>query len=121
MFRYDKGKIVKMKKGGMHVEHYESLYDLSELAQVRFIGVVSEHTRYDFGIVYTSHFFGKPLVVCMQTGQSALLGSDDAHAPGTLQRIFRLANENEAAELSKMLLELVPSLPMVGNQYESCD
>ncbi|WP_183192323.1 DUF3055 domain-containing protein [Brevibacillus fluminis] len=101
----------------MHVEQYESLYDLSESAQVRFIGVVSEHTRYDFGIVYTSRFFGKPLVVCMQTGQSALLGSDDAHTPGTLQRVFRLTNENQAVELSKMLLELLPALPMVENQY----
>lgn len=101
----------------MHVERFDSLYDLTESAQVRFIGVVSDKSRYDFGVVYTSRFFGKPLVVCMQTGQSALLGSEDAHTPGTLRRIFRLADEQEAAELSKVLLDMLPSLPMVENQY----
>lgn len=117
MPRYDKVRRQKRSKGVKHLEHYDSLYDLTESAQVRFIGMVTEQTRYDFGIVYTSRFFGKPLVVCLQTGQSALLGSEDAHTAGTLKRIFRLSNEREATELCKLLQDLLPSLPIVENQY----
>jgi hypothetical protein len=55
------------------MEFFEKLYDEHENAKVRFIGFTTESTRYDFGIIYTNMFFGKPLVVCMQTGRSTLL------------------------------------------------
>jgi len=60
------------------MSHYERLYDESEKVKVRFVGFVSDHGRYDFGIIYTKMFFGKPLVVCMQTGRSSLLSQEDA-------------------------------------------
>ncbi|MEH7522835.1 SAV0927 family protein, partial [Bacillus sp. JJ1503] len=47
---------------------FEKLYDEHENVKVRFVGFTTELTRYDFGIVFTNLFFGKPLVVCMQTG-----------------------------------------------------
>lgn len=65
------------------MEHYDHLYDVSENANVRFLGFISEGTRHDFGIVFTHKFYGKPLVICMQTGQSTLLSSDDAVNQGT--------------------------------------
>lgn len=55
----------------------ELLYTVSETSRVRFSGLETETSRYDFGFVYTHQFMGKVLVVCMQTGQSALL---DLHA-----------------------------------------
>ncbi|UTT41916.1 DUF3055 domain-containing protein [Exiguobacterium aurantiacum] len=55
----------------------ELLYTVSETSRVRFTGIETETSRYDFGFVYTHQFMGKVLVVCMQTGQSALL---DVHA-----------------------------------------
>ena len=57
----------------------ELLYTVSETSRVRFTGIETEAARYDFGFVYTQQFRGKVLVVCMQTGQSALL---DLHALG---------------------------------------
>ncbi|MGE5701703.1 MAG: SAV0927 family protein, partial [Clostridia bacterium] len=64
-----------------------------------------------------SRFFGKPLVICMQTGLSALLGSDDANRPGYLQKAFRLRDEREAEELARMFLEILPALQLAENQY----
>ncbi|MGK5507646.1 DUF3055 domain-containing protein [Brevibacillus formosus] len=99
------------------MEHYDHLYDVSENANVRFLGFISEGTRYDFGMVFTHKFYGKPLVICMQTGQSTLLSSEDAVNPGYLQKIFRLDSENEAVALSEFLQEHLPSIPFEENQY----
>lgn len=99
------------------MEREDHLYDVTESAQVRFIGFVSEKTRHDFGIIYTSRFFGKPLVVCLQTGQSSLLGLEDSDNPQVLQRIFRLSSLREAEELSKRFQDILPSVPFMENQY----
>ncbi|MFI8711094.1 DUF3055 domain-containing protein [Brevibacillus brevis] len=99
------------------MEHYDHLYDVSENANVRFLGFISEGTRYDFGMVFTHKFYGKPLVICMQTGQSTLLSSDDAVNPGYLQKIFRLDSENEAVALAEFFQEHLPSIPFEENQY----
>ncbi|ASJ54731.1 hypothetical protein B5G50_17020 [Brevibacillus brevis] len=99
------------------MEHYDHLYDVSENANVRFLGFISEGTRYDFGMVFTHKFYGKPLVICMQTGQSTLLSSEDAVNPGYLQKIFRLDSENEAVALAEFLQEHLPSIPFEENQY----
>lgn len=99
------------------MEHYDHLYDESENANVRFLGFVSEGTRHDFGIVFTHKFFGKPLVICMQTGQSTLLSSDDAVNPGYLQKIFRLKTASEAEALAIFFQDCLPTIPFEENQY----
>ncbi len=99
------------------MDRFENLYDITETAQVRFFGMTTEKARYDFGIVYTSRFFGKPLVVCMQTGQSTLLSSEDTVNPGYLQKIFRLNDVEEAHELSVFFQEHLPAVPFEENQY----
>jgi len=91
---------------------YERLYDESEQAQVRFVGFVSELGRYDFGIVYTQMFFGKPLVVCMQTGRSSLLSMEDADNLEYLQKIFNLRSKEEAEEISVFFKNNLPALSM---------
>ena len=70
-------KINKIKGGELKMEIFEKLYDEDENVKVRFIGFTTELARYDFGIIYTNVFFGKPLVVCMQTGRSTLLDPGD--------------------------------------------
>ena len=89
---------------------YERLYDESERAKVRFVGFISEYGRYDYGIVYTNMFFGKPLVVCMQTGRSSLLSLEDAENLEYLQRIFHLRSLEEAEEVSVFLKSCLPAL-----------
>ncbi|MGB0088811.1 MAG: DUF3055 domain-containing protein [Planifilum fulgidum] len=94
------------------MSHYERLYDESEKVKVRFVGFVSEHGRYDFGIIYTKMFFGKPLVVCMQTGRSSLLSQEDAENLEYLQRVYNLRTREEAEELSVFFRTNLPALTM---------
>ncbi|HZG14722.1 MAG TPA: DUF3055 domain-containing protein [Candidatus Bathyarchaeia archaeon] len=98
------------------MERYDNLYDVSETAQVRFMGLASDQVRHDFGIVFTHRFYGKPLVICMQTGQSTILSSEDATDPQVLQRIFRLDSYAEAEALAHFFQENLPTLPF-GDQY----
>jgi hypothetical protein len=95
---------------------FERLYDEVGQSKVNFVGYVSERARYDFAIIYTDHFFGKPLVVCMQTGKSSLLCQDDVHNLDYLQRAFHITDRSEAEELSIFLRQRVPSVE-VNEQY----
>ncbi len=91
---------------------FEKLYDEHENVKVRFMGFTTNDIRYDFGIIYTNLFFGKPLVVCMQTGQSTLLGHEDIENVAHLQKIFRIGSYEEAAELAEFLRFYIPDVPM---------
>ncbi|MFD3447988.1 DUF3055 domain-containing protein [Microbacteriaceae bacterium 4G12] len=91
---------------------FEKLYDENEQVRVRFMGFATYDTRYDFGIVYTNMFFGKPLVVCMQTGRSTLIGQDDIDNVQHLKDVFRLRTLEEAEELAEFLQYMVPATPL---------
>lgn len=95
---------------------YERLYDETENAKVRFVGFVSENARYDFGIVFTKQFFGKPLVVCMQTGRSTLMCSEEALRIEHIQRAFKIHCQEEAEHLSVFFQYNLPSMPL-ESQY----
>ena len=93
----------------------ENLYDVIESSNVNFVGCISEESRFDFAIVYTSHFFGKPLVVCMQTGRSSPLSADDLGDTEILRTRF-LVSAEAAEELGSLLRGLLPKLEM-QDQY----
>jgi hypothetical protein len=84
------------------------LYDVSEDAMVRFFGFVAGSARYDFGIVFTNQFFGKPLVICMQTGKSTLMSIDDATNLDLIRKTFNIQHEEDALELSTVLQANIP-------------
>jgi len=92
---------------------FDHLYDENESD---FFGYASERARYDFAIVFTNRFFGKPLVVCMQTGRSSLLSADDLSDTENLQRTFAIDNEEEAGELAMLLKQRLPYLEL-NEQY----
>ncbi len=96
---------------------FEKMYDEQENVKVRFVGFTTEHTRYDFGIIYTNMFFGKPLVVCMQTGRSTLLDPKDIEDIEHLQTVFRISDYQQAADLAEFFTEMLPAIPFVI-QYE---
>lgn len=89
---------------------FDHLYDESEKAKVRFVGFVSDTARYDFGIVYTNKFFGKPLVTCLQTGRSTLMCSEDAYRLDLIQQAFNINSEEEAQQLSDFFQHNLPSV-----------
>ncbi|MBD1380905.1 DUF3055 domain-containing protein [Metabacillus arenae] len=96
---------------------FEKFYDETEKANVRFVGFSTEDIRYDFGIVYSHMFFGKPLVICMQTGRSALLDSEDLEDLDHLRQAFHLESIIQAKSLADFLKEAIPSIPL-NTQYD---
>lgn len=99
------------------MEWFEKLYDESESANVRFVGFATDAVRYDFGIIYTHMFFGKPLVVCMQTGRSALLDSSDIRNLDYIKKVFHIKTQKEAVDLVSFFEEAVPHIT-VSEQYD---
>ncbi|WP_128895049.1 DUF3055 domain-containing protein [Longirhabdus pacifica] len=89
---------------------FDRLYTLNENCQVHFVGFASEVARYDIAIVFTEQFFGKPLVVCMQTGKSALLSAEDLSNVDYLQKTFNTQTKQEAKELSILLQKRLPMI-----------
>nr|WP_175475860.1 DUF3055 domain-containing protein [Evansella caseinilytica] len=87
---------------------YEQLYDETERVNVRFIGITTENVRYDFGIMYTNMFFGKPLITCMQTGRSFLMCAEDAKDIEHLRKVFKLTDHKEAEAISEFLAVTLP-------------
>ncbi|WP_026574733.1 DUF3055 domain-containing protein [Bacillus sp. UNC438CL73TsuS30] len=92
------------------MELFDKLYDEQENVKVRFVGFTTEQTRYDFGIVFTNMFFGKPLVVCMQTGRSTLLDPKDIEDIDHLQSVFRISDRQQAADLAEFFSVTIPSV-----------
>lgn len=90
---------------------FERLYDTLEQTQVNYIGYVSENAKYDFAIVHTSQFFGKHLVICMQTGRSALISYEDLSDHVHLKRAYNIGTMEEAQELSIFLQYRLDSMP----------
>lgn len=90
----------------------ERLYDEAERCQVRFVGFLSEKSRFDFCIVSTQQFFGKPMVICMQTGRSSLLSAEDVNNISYLMEVYQIADEEEARNLSQFFREILPTLPL---------
>jgi Protein of unknown function (DUF3055) len=103
------------RRGNM--EWFEKLYDESESVNVRFVGFTTDTVRYDFGIVYTNMFFGKPLVVCMQTGRSALLDSNDIGNLDYIKQAFHIKTLKEAEDLALFFEEAVPNIQAI-EQYD---
>ncbi|MFZ3588107.1 DUF3055 domain-containing protein [Bacillus sp. DJP31] len=99
------------------MNYFDRLYDESETVKVRFVGFTTDDVRYDFGIVYTNMFFGKPLVVCMQTGRSALLDPQDIKNLEHLQQVFKIRSLKEAEDIAEFFKETLPSMPL-ETQYE---
>jgi len=91
------------------MELFEKLYDEHEKANVRFVGFTTDHIRYDFGIVYTHMFFGKPLVICMQTGRSALLDSSDIKNIEYLKTVFRISSLKETEDVALFFEQFIPT------------
>lgn len=99
------------------MELFDKLYDENEKAKVRFVGFTTEETRYDFGIIYTNMFFGKPLIICMQTGRSTLLDPKDLEDLEYIQSAFRIQDKKQVSDLIEFFKLALPATPYTP-QYE---
>ncbi|WP_416151091.1 DUF3055 domain-containing protein [Salipaludibacillus sp. HK11] len=98
------------------MELYQRLYDEAERVNVQFVGITTENSRFDFGIVYTNLFFGKPLITCMQSGKSLLLSQEDLNDVDYLKKLFQVKFDQDAEALSEFFKSALPATTL-ENQY----
>jgi hypothetical protein len=83
------------------------LSDSTEQTSTRFVTMVTPNlNRFDLVITTTNRFYGKKLVIDMQSGISAIIGPDDLEEEGYLEHRYRLTEE-QAQELYEFLSEVI--------------
>lgn len=82
------------------------LYDDTENTKTRFISFMSENQRFDLAIIQSERYYGKSLVLDIQSNRFAIIGTDDLEEEGYLEYAFNLSEE-DAAELRSFLHEIV--------------
>ncbi|GIO13907.1 hypothetical protein J19TS2_34620 [Cohnella xylanilytica] len=87
----------------MQLKDFDFLSDSTEQTSTRFVTFITPGLRrFDLAVTTTNRFYGKKLVVDMQSGRSGVLGADDLEEEGVLESVFRLSDD-EAAELAQFL------------------
>ncbi|WCK56887.1 DUF3055 domain-containing protein [Aneurinibacillus sp. Ricciae_BoGa-3] len=86
----------------MQNENWDFLYDHSEETKTRYVSFMGEVGRYDLAIIKTGNFYGKSIVLNIQSNRMAILGQKDLDEPGYLEEVFNMS-ETEAAELREFL------------------
>ncbi|RFU63789.1 DUF3055 domain-containing protein [Peribacillus glennii] len=81
---------------------YNDLID----SKTRFVSFMGEQSRFDLAIIATDRFYGKKLVLDMQSNRFAIIGHDDLEEEGYIEHAFQL-EEEEATELRSFLYEVV--------------
>ena len=82
------------------------LYDDVINAKTRFVSFAGENIRFDLGIITTDRFYGKQMVLDLQSNRFAIIGEDDLAEEGYLEYVFQLSQE-DAADLRSFLEQIV--------------
>lgn len=87
----------------MELKGYDFLSDSTEQTMTRYVTFISPSVhRFDLAIVTTERFYGKKLVIDLQSGRSATLSQEDLEEDGVLENVFRISEE-QASELAQFL------------------
>jgi hypothetical protein len=84
------------------------LYDDTEDTYTRYVSFVGEHGRYDLAIMQSTRFFGKSLVMNMQSNRFGIIGSDDIEEEGYIAHILDLESE-QGEEVEGFLRDVYPT------------
>lgn len=82
------------------------LYDEMEETKSRYVSFMGENQRFDLMIITTDRYYGKQLVLDIQSNRFAIIGQDDLDEPGYLEEAFRL-NDEDGQELRDFLTEVI--------------
>ncbi|WP_042352222.1 DUF3055 domain-containing protein [Bacillus massiliigorillae] len=82
------------------------LYDDKEQTTTRFVSFVGESERFDLAITSSERFYGKQLVLNMQSNRFAIIGPDDLEEEGYLEHVYNLS-ESLAEELKSFLSDII--------------
>ncbi|TCS83110.1 DUF3055 domain-containing protein [Tepidibacillus fermentans] len=82
-----------------------TLFEDEETSRIKYISFIGEsNTRFDLAIVQTDRFFGKKLVIHIQSGRIGIIGQDDLEEPGFLEETYHLSEE-EVKDLYQYLVQ----------------
>ncbi|MDV2684143.1 DUF3055 domain-containing protein [Alkalihalophilus lindianensis] len=82
------------------------LYNDVEETRTRFVSFMGESQRFDLAIINSSRYYGKQLVLDVQSNRFAIIGADDLEEPGYLEHAYQISEE-DASELRSFLYEVV--------------
>jgi hypothetical protein len=82
------------------------LYDDTVETKTRFISFMGDTQRFDLAIIKSDRYYGKSLVLDIQSNRFAIIGTDDLNEPGYIEHAYNLSEE-EAEELKSFLFEVV--------------
>ncbi len=82
------------------------LYDETADTKTRFVSFMGTNHRFDLAIMQTDRYYGKSIVLDIQSGRFAIIGSDDLNEEGYLEHAYNL-NEEDGEELREFLREVV--------------
>lgn len=82
------------------------LYDETVETKTRFVSFMGENQRFDLAIIQSDRYYGKHLVLNLQSDRYAIIGEDDLKESGYLEHVFQLSDE-DANELREFLYEIV--------------
>jgi len=87
----------------VELKDFDFLSDSTEQTSTRYVTFLTPGLkRFDLAVTTTDRFYGKKLVVDLQTRLAAVLGADDLREEGVLEAAFRLSAE-EARDLAQFL------------------
>lgn len=90
---------------GIIITDFFYLYDDTEETKTRFISFMGSKQRFDLAVIQTGRFYGKNIVLDIQSHRFAIIGKDDLDEPGYLEHIYNL-DEEDAAELHHFLKQI---------------
>lgn len=83
----------------------EFLYDDTEESQTRFVSFFTDNSRYDLALINSDRFYGKTVVLDLQSQQFALFGGDNLTL-AYIQQHFK-GDEQYAHDLLEFLLQVI--------------
>ncbi|MBD1380819.1 DUF3055 domain-containing protein [Bacillus sp. IB182487] len=67
---------------------------------------MGENQRFDLAILKTDRYYGKSLILDIQSNRFAIIGEDDLKEPGYIEYAFKL-EEDAAEELRDFLFDIM--------------
>jgi Protein of unknown function (DUF3055) len=95
-----------MHKGDLSMSERFFLYDDTVDTKTRFVSFMGENQRFDLAIIQSDRYYGKQLILDIQSNRFAIIGEDDIKEPGYLEYAFKLSEE-DAEELRDFLYETI--------------
>lgn len=81
-----------------------------EESRSRFVTLVTDNSQYDLMINYSSHFYGKALILLLQSNRFGIFDIHDVREYTTLGQRLGIHNEEDAQIVSDYLEDVMPTV-----------